>query len=519
MSEQCAMSEQSAMSKHSPMPERSLYNHEPQASRGLRSTPRAVTAALAALALIVGCVPSLEQNAPREPKLELPESFDTRSAGSPKPPKEGGVKIGQTSWRVFFTSPELQALIDTALNNNKELDIQLQEMLIAKYEIGAAKGEYLPKVSASAHVGLDKVGEHTSQGVSDEAHGVPNPLQDYGLGFSASWEVDVWKKLRNAAKAATYRYLASVEGRRWVVTKLVAEIAVAYYELLALDKQLEVLKNNIEIQRNALQVVQLQKLAARVTELAVQRFASEVLKNQSRQFTIEQKIAEAQNHINFLVGRYPQTIKRDGRQFEDVPEAAVVSVPAELLENRPDIRQAANELEATKLDVEVAKARFYPGLSIDAGVGYQAFNVKHLLATPDSLIGNLAGNLTAPLLNRQAIEADYYAANARQLKAVYNYERAVLGAFTEVANQLSMVENLRRTAELQAQQVEMLTQSIAVSNTLFQSARADYMEVLLTRRDALDAQMELIETKLQQRQALVNVYQALGGGWRGGAKE
>src|SRR5690606_18692670 len=155
-----------------------------------------------------------------------------------------------------------------------------------------------------------------------------------------------------------------------------------------------------------------------------------------------------------------------------------------------------------------------PALSIEAGVGYESFNIKHLLATPQSLLYNLAGNLSAPLLNRQAIQAQYRTANAQQLQAVFNYERAVLRGFTDVVNQLARMKNLEKSYELESQQVDKLNDAIEISNVLFQSARADYMEVLLTRRDALAAQMELIEIKSRQFQTMVDVYQALGGGWR-----
>jgi outer membrane protein TolC len=171
-------------------------------------------------------------------------------------------------------------------------------------------------------------------------------------------------------------------------------------------------------------------------------------------------------------------------------------------------------MQAAKLDVRVARTKFYPSLSIDAGVGYQSFNIAHLVATPASLAYNLAGNLVAPLLNRAGIEAEYRSANAKQIQAVFTYERALLQAFTDVANQLVKFENLQKTYDLQQKQVNTLGQSVDISNVLFQSARADYMEVLLTRRDSLDAQMELIETKKRMLLAMVNLYQSLGGGWR-----
>ena len=178
------------------------------------------------------------------------------------------------------------------------------------------------------------------------------------------------------------------------------------------------------------------------------------------------------------------------------------------------MRQAELELEAAQLDVSVARANFYPSLSIDAAVGYQSFNIAHLVSTPESLLYNLAGNLTAPLLNRAAIEAQYRSANARQIQAVFGYERTLLQAFTDVANQLVRYENLQKSYALEAQQVDTLTQSVEISNVLFQSARADYMEVLLTRRDSLDAELELIETRKALLQSMVNIYQALGGGWQ-----
>jgi len=297
--------------------------------------------------------------------------------------------------------------------------------------------------------------------------------------------------------------------------QLVAEIARSYYELIALDNQLEVLHRNIKIQRDALEVVKFQKQAARVTQLAVQRFEAEVLKNRSRLYDLEQERVQAENRINFLVGRFPQHVGRNALALKDpLPSIIQAGLPSQLLENRPDLRQAELELQACQLDVRVAKANFYPSLSLDASVGYQSFNVAHLLSTPESLLYNLAGNLVAPLLNRAGIEAAYRSANARQLQAVFNYERTLLQAFTDVANQLVKFENLQKSYELEEQQVETLTESVEVSSVLFQSARADYMEVLLTRRDSLDAELELIETKKRLLQSMVNIYQALGGGWR-----
>ncbi len=431
------------------------------------------------------------------------------------------VNTANVKWKDFFKDPQLSTLIDSALKKNQELNIFLQEIQIARNEIRTRKGAYLPVVGIGAGAGVEKVGLYTSQGASDANNNImpgkafPDPLPNYMIGATASWEVDIWKKLRNAKKAALYKYLSTVEGKNFMVTNLISEIANSYYELVALDNQLEILKSNIEIQQNALEIVKLEKAAAKVTELAVRKFEAEVLKNQSRQYYIMQQITETENRINFLVGRFPQSVIRNSKGFTELPIDSIhCGIPSQLLENRTDIRQAEQGLIAAKLDVKAARAEFYPSLRITAGAGYGAFNPRYLIQAPQSLLYSLAGDLMAPLINRNAIKANFYSANSKQVQAVYNYERAILRAHIEVVNQLSNINNLKKSYDLKNKQVQALTQSIDISTTLFKSARADYMEVLLTQRDALDSKFELIETKKQQMNAMVNIYQALGGGWK-----
>jgi multidrug efflux system outer membrane protein len=431
------------------------------------------------------------------------------------------INTAKTKWKEFFKDPELVALIDSALKKNQELNIVMQEIQISKNEVRARRGAFLPFMNAGLGAGVDKVGRYTSQGASDATNDitpgkpVPEALQNYGFGVNASWEIDIWKKLRNAKKSALYKYLSTVEGKNFMVTHLISEIANSYYELVALDNQLDIFKKNIKLYQSSLEIVKLEKQSARVTELAVRRFEAEVLKTQSRQYYIMQQITETENRINFLVGRFPQTVARNSKDFTDLAIDTIHSgIPSQLLSNRTDIKQAEQALIAAKLDVRVAKAEFYPSFVITAGAGYRAFNPQYLIQTPQSLLYNLAGDLVAPLINRNAIKANFYSANAKQVQAVYNYERAILRAHIEVVNQLSNISNLKKSYDLKNKQVEALTQSIDISNTLFKSARADYMEVLLTQRDALESKIELVETKKQQMNAMINMYQALGGGWR-----
>lgn len=458
-----------------------------------------------------GCnAPSLVQRSPNKNVSSTYNNGETADT----------TNTGKLKWKDYFTDPQLNALIDTAFKNNQELNITMQEIEISRNEIKARKGEYLPFVGLRGGAGLEKAGRYTQIGSSEATTEIkpgretPEPLPDFVVAAYARWEVDIWHKLRNAKKAAVYRYLSSVEGKNFMMTNLVSEIANSYYELLALDTQLNIVNQNIDIQNNALKIVKLQKEATRVTELAVRRFEAQVLNTQNRQYGIRQRIVEIENRINFLLGRYPQPVLRNSQNFENmVPSVIQAGIPSQLLQNRPDIRQAEQDLEAAKLDVQVARANFYPSLGLNASVGLNAFNPIYLGNIPKSLLSTLVADLAGPLINKNAIQATYYSANAKQVQAIYNYERTVLNAYIEVVNQLSNINNLQQSYLTKTAEVQALNESTNIANRLFASARADYMEVLLTQREALESRFDLIETKVQQMNATVNIYRALGGGW------
>jgi len=465
---------------------------------------------------VAGCKAPAPEAAPTT-STPVPESF-----GITAQTQDANNNTSALVWKEYFKDQNLVDLIDVALKNNQELNITLQEIEIAKNDIRVKKGLLLPTVGVRAGAGVEKVGRYTSQGAGDATTEIkpgietPDPLGDFTISAYANWEVDIWKKLRNSKKAALNRYLATVEGKNFVITNLIAEVADSYYELLALDTQLDIVKQTIKLQTNALEIVKIQKQAARATELGVKKFEAEVLTSQSLEFGILQQIKETENKINFLLGRYPQEIKRTNtNNFLSLLPAAVSSgIPSQLLANRPDVKQAELELVASKLDVKVARAEFYPSLDISAAVGVQAFKPSYLFTFPESILYSLAGDLAAPLINRNAIKAEFASANARQLQALYNYDRTVLNAYLEVSNQLSKIENLQKGYDLKSKQVDALNTSIDVSNDLFKSARVDYFEVLMTQRDALEAKLELVDTKKEQLNAAVHVYRDLGGGWK-----
>jgi NodT family efflux transporter outer membrane factor (OMF) lipoprotein len=461
------------------------------------------------LLLISSC--SITKQTVREVDKSVPERF-TNSTDS--------TKVATVNWRDYFSDSNLTALIDTALIRNQELNILMQEIQVDKNEIQARKGEYLPFVDVGIGLGFEKEGKFTRHGAVDEQLEIkegtefPKVLGDFTIGAKMSWEIDIWKKLRNAKQAAVYRYLASSEGAKFMTTNLVAEIAENYYELMGLDNLLEIINENIQIQQSALNTVEQQKNAGKVTQLAVNRFEAQLLNTQNLQYDIKQRIAEAENKIIFLTGRFSTSVKRSSDGFIDVKvDSILAGIPAQLLTNRPDISQAEMSLEAAKLDVKVAKASFYPSLDIVANIGFQAFNPKFLF-NPSSIFTNLAGDLMAPLINRNAIKAAFLSANAQQLQAVYNYEQAILNGYVDVLNQLAKIENYARSFETKTKEVNVLNQSVNIANTLFYSARADYAEVLLTQREALEARLELIEVQAKLLNGKVNVYRALGGGWK-----
>ena len=486
-----------------------------------RFTYKPLWLALSSALLVQACaIPTIET---RNPKLDLPEQFNAKVS---QMDTQAGQGINQSTqaniqWREWFNDPTLSALVETAVKNNQEVSILIQRINMASNEVYAREGEYLPRLSAGGAAETEKVGEYTREGAVEEQLNIkedkefPDPLANLKLGLNASWEIDVWHKLRDASKVASLEYLASVESKNFFVTQLVSEVARTYYELLALDNKLENLDSTISLQRNVIHTINALKEYGRASSLPVARFNAEVKKNESERYLIEQEILEKENTLNLLLGRTPQPIQRDSNVLLSAElKSPQVGVPSALLDNRPDIKQAALTLQAAELNIDVAKANFYPSFELKAGVGLSAFDSRYLFNVPESLAYSLSGDVFAPLINRRAIEAVYQNASAEQIEAAYEYELTVLTAVAEVTNSLSKLDNLEKSAEARRHQIASLEQSIDIANRLFSSAHGEYLEVLLAQREALEARSEFIETRQQQMAALVDLYQALGGGWQ-----
>ena len=222
-----------------------------------------------------------------------------------------------------------------------------------------------------------------------------------------------------------------------------------------------------------------------------------------------------ENNINFLLGRYPQTINRNKTELiKELPFKPTVGIPSNLLKNRPDIKQAEFDLMASKADVKAAKAAFYPSLNINGSIGFQAFKAGLLFTNPQSMAYSLLGNLVAPLLNRSAIKAEFKTANAMQQEALFNYQKTILNGYVEVYNEVAKINSLEKIVDFKTKQVNTLTQAIETSSDLFKTGNASYIEVLMAQTGSLDAKLQLIDAKKRQYNALVDIYKALGGGWK-----
>jgi len=442
---------------------------------------------------------------------KIPTSFQTSTDTT---------TIANINWRTYFADTLLLKLIDTALVSNFDLQIALQRIEIARSGVRFAKGMLLPNINGNVLVGVDKYAKYTPDNAGNsttefEGKVVPNPLQNYYLGLQASWEIDIWGKLKNQKKSAISQYLSSVEGTRFVVSNLVADVAISYYELLALDNELEIIQQTIQRQQNALEIVKAQKESGKANELAVQQFQSQLLNTQASEKEKQQQIVESENKINFLLGRYPQKIERKKEiLFQEIPQQISSGIPSQLLSNRPDIREAEFQIAISKFDLKAAKASFFPNINISAGLGFQSFNAAFLFSSPASIGYSAIGGLVAPLINRNALKAQFSTAKANQLTAMYNYQKTILNGYVEVVNELSNIQKLEEINSLKKQQNDILTLSVETSNDLFKSGRANYLEVLLAQQNSLQTKLELINTNKRQRIATVNIYKALGGGWR-----
>lgn len=467
---------------------------------------------LAALLAVLGGCKTLSTNL-SIPQQRIPLSYQQEHADS--------ANIARIEWRQYFSDSTLLQLIDTALANSMDLQVAFQRVEASRWLVKGASGAMLPQVSADISGGVSRFGLYTSDGAgnanSEIAPGkqTPKHLPDYRIGLTSTWEVAAWGKLRNQRKAAVARYLSTAEGVNLVVTSLIADVAEAYYELLALDNELDIIRQAAAKNEEALEIAVIQKQVGRANELAVQQLKVQQIESQVMEKEKQQQRVETENRLNFLLGRFPKPIACCKEMlFSELPHQIAVGLPMQLLLNRPDIREAELQVKAAQFDLKAARAAFFPSLNISASYGLNAYSMGYLFKSPASLAYSILGGLSLPLMNRSALKAEFGIAKSNQLEAMYVYQKTILNGYIEVVNQLSNIDMLRQVGSLKKQECMAINQSIETSIDLFKTAKASYLDVLMAQQNALNANLEMISTYKQQRIAAVGMYKALGGGWK-----
>lgn len=470
------------------------------------------TLVVSALALLNGC--KVMQPVEHPSAIKTPDTFESQTDST---------GIGSIQWKTYFKDPHLVALIDTALQNNLDLKMAIQRIEMARTNIMVATGALLPSVNAEVSGGGRKFGDYTMDGVGnydtnfsdniDDNRRLPAPfMPDYFVGLRSSWEVDIWGKLKNQKKAAYSRFLATEKGRHLVITSLIAQVSRLYYELMAMDSELAIIQKNIVLQQSAVENIKIQKEGGRANELGVRQFTAQLLNTQSLEIQINQRIVEAENNLNLLLGRFPQKIQRGMGLNENLPERLQAGIPTSILVRRPDIKQAELELLANHADLQAARLAFLPSLNITAMLGFNAFK-SNLLFNSGSIAYNALGGLTAPIFNRKALKANQKRLEATNIESLYAYNKAILTGFQEVSTSLKKIENTKKISDFKKQEVDVLQQAVVTSRDLFLTGYATYLEIITAQKNVLEAELSLTEVQKDQHLALIELYRSLGGGW------
>jgi NodT family efflux transporter outer membrane factor (OMF) lipoprotein len=439
--------------------------------------------------------------------MAVPTAYDAA-------PSSPDSSIAHQPWKDFFGDTTLQRLIDRALKNNFDLRLALRRVEIYQSFAKQAKAAWLPAIQVQASASTNNPSENSLNGISLSNFLEMNHLEDYTLGAAISWEVDVWGKIRRQKEAALADYLQTFEAGRAVQTGVVAQVADGYFNLLMMDAQLAIARRNVLLSDSIVQMIQLQKTAGEVTELAVQQAVAQKQNATLLIPQLEQAIAIQENGLRLLLGDWPGVINRS-TALDDIPADSVFAtgVPADLLTLRPDVRASEMALKAANARVGVAQGNMYPSLAITASGGLNAFEASNWFTMPASLFGVAAGGLTQPVFERRALKTRLEVARTEREQRVIEFRATVTGAVHEVTNALVKIEKARTEQEVATERVETLQQAVRNAQLLFRSGMANYLEVISAQSSALQAELDKALITRLQLSAQLELYHSLGGGW------
>lgn len=401
------------------------------------------------------------------------------------------VSSASVTWDKFFTDPLLQEWIRTGLEYNSDLNIARLKVQEAEASLLAARWAWLPGADFSMQGGL--------------------PGQ-FSASVQASWQTDIFGGLRNAKRRAQAALEQSHAYRQAVQTQLVATIANSYYTLLMLDEQLTISNRTLKTWEESIRTLEALKRAGKTNEAAVLQAKANMLSVEANVLTLEKEILAVENSLCALLGLVPMPIERSTLNDQILPERLCAGVPVELLDRRPDVKQAEMVLAQAFYNVNAAKASFYPNITLSGALGWTTGN-GNITVDPGSMIANLIAGLTQPVFGRGVNKARLKTAQAQLEEAAYAFRQSLLDAGVEVNNALTLWQTAQKRVELDKKQILNLQAAIWNTQLLMKHGNADYLEVLTAQKNLLQAELTEASDRYDEIISAVNLYQALGGGY------
>lgn len=424
-------------------------------------------------------------------------------------PKDS-LSMANLSWKEIFTDAVLQKHIAKALENNLDIRIALQNIASAEAYLKQSKAAYQPTISVGPDYSFNTSSLNTQFG---QIVGERRYINQFDITANLGWELDLWGKLKGQEKAQYAAYLSSVAAHQNVKSNLVASIATAYYQLLAFDEQKKIFSNTIEIRKKNLETTKALKDAGIVSEVAVQQSEALVYNAEASLVTLDVQIQMLENTISLLMGEPSNEIERTSLSTQNFALNTDVGYPSALLANRPDVKQAEfNLINAFEL-TNSAKAQFYPSLRITGSTGVQSVDIDKLFSA-NSVFANVLVGLAQPILNKRQIRTNYEVSLANQERAYLNFRKTILNAGNEVSDALKMYNAQDQFIAFKKKELSAYDKSVEFSQELVNYGMANYLEVLNANVNKLNAEINIANAQYTKLQAGVELYRALGGGWR-----
>ncbi|MBL3550451.1 MULTISPECIES: efflux transporter outer membrane subunit [Chryseobacterium] len=459
-------------------------------------------------ALALGSVSCVSKLAYTEPDLPLPEKFQYTATADT-------ASIANLEWKEFFSDPILQGLIEKGIKNNYDLQIALKQVAASQEKLKQAKYMQYPDVGFGVTGQISKPSKNSMNGQSLNLFLGQSHVEDYNAAFNLSWEADIWGKIKNQQEVSRMQYLQTYEGSKAIQTQVVAAIAQGYYNLLMLDKQLAIAKSNLELSSNTLLITQKMWESGDTTSLGVQQSAAQKQATELLISQLEQNIAIQENALSILVGEIPNKVNRTIEMVDtSLPQDITTGLPAAMVSRRPDVRQQELVLLESNAFVGIAQANMYPALKITANGGVNSFKFDNWFQIPASLFGSVLGGITQPIFQKRQLKTDLEVAKIQREKNVLAFRQSVLNAVGEVSDALVSNENLKIQEQKATEQSTTLKDGIKSAQLLYRGGSANYLEVITAQGNSLQAELNLASIKRQRLSSIVDLYRALGGGWK-----